>query len=414
LLVWAVEAGPLERWDREAQMYFSKTFGIAGNETETAPRPEVVYVTIRDISDQPWPWPALDYAILTHTMIPLFPQVVVFEHLPPIREYGSHRVYARQFQTQLDRLNQLITPIRLYSSGPQDEPLPRGVFSVATVGNVQALPPYSVGRWPDRLYHRYPAGVITYRPDRDNLVRRVPLVYRFRDRFLPALALEAYCHHRKADWHYSGVVLGRHVLLRDDEGRELERIPIDSEGCLVLLPAVEEEPVKDMEFYSVILASEQRRHGTTLSLDLSPFRNGLVVVGRDANETYQPLSTIMGTLSAGELTARVLEQLVDRRWLRPLGLYELSVLTLLLVSFSGFLALIHKWQLGNVALPLGGVVLLLLTWFAGREGLWLTPLCLLPAWAGGWAIGWMWRDIFMQQEETGSSLWYRDQKELPF
>ncbi len=412
LLVWLVERGPLARWDQAGQAYFSKAFGIADEPGDEAPG--VVYVTIRDISDQPWPWPALDYAILTNSLIPLFPQLVAFEHLPPVRDDGPHPVYTRQFQSQLDRLNQVVTPVRLFSGGPQDDPLPWRAFSIATVGNVQALPSYTAGLWPDKLYGQYPAGVIAYPPDGDNLIRRVPLVYRFRDRYLPSLALEAYCRYRQADWHYSGVVLGRHILLRDKFGDELERIPIDAEGCLALLPSREADPVQDLEFYSVILASEQRRHGSARSLDLGVFRNGIVVIGRDANETYQPLSTILGTLSSGELTARVIEQLTERRWLRPLGMYELSVLTLLLLSLSGFLALIHRWQLGNISLPLGGILLIGLVWLAGRDGVWASPICLISAWTSGWLIGWMWRDLFQDREGTEAGFWYRDQSELPF
>lgn len=412
--VWLVADGPLSRWDRDlrARVPVAATPAVEGQSNQ------VIYLTIRDITDQAWPWPALDYAILSHSLIPLFPKVVVWDHLPPERPYQPHPTYMRQLQTQLDRLNELVVPISLYSSGPQQEPLPRGLFSVAMVGNLQAVPAYAVGRWPDDAYRDYPTGVLTFRKDSDRVVRRVPLVFQFRDRFLPSLALEAYCRHLGADWHYSGVVLGKHVLLRDADGTELARVPIDASGSLLLRPLA--EPYETMEVYSLILASEQRRTGSTVSQDLGLFRNSLVVVGRNADGIHQGLATVLGTRSSGELTAHTLSQLVTRQWLSSMGAHELTLLTFLTTGVGGFLAVLRRWHLGNIALPAGILLLTAgLAWTASSFQIWISPLCLVPGWIGGWIIGWMWRDISPgtappRNPEGASPLWYRDQTELPF
>ncbi|MEO0453046.1 MAG: CHASE2 domain-containing protein [Verrucomicrobiota bacterium] len=407
LFTWLIEEGPLLTVDRQLR----SSIPVA---TSSEAPSSVIYVTIRDISDQTWPWPPLDYAILLNSIVPFFPKTVAFDHLPQASSSSREAVYERQLLKQMARLNQAVTPIRLYATGAQESELPTRVLSVATIGPLGEVPAYSVGDWPDDQFKPYPTGVSVFRPDMDGIHRLAPLVFQFRESFLPSLALQAYCQFLDADWHHSGVLLGKHILLRNDLGEELVRIPIDQEGNLQLTRQDEDVRVESVEFYSVILAAEQRRVGSQTDLDMGMFRNSLVVIGRDADGTYEPLETIFGTLSGGQFQAEILQQLVEKRWIRSLRPYESFILVFTIMSLASFLHLLPRSWIIWTLLGTGLLVFSFLSYYLVQsQMLWVSPLTTLLPWLTGGLVGWMAYASAVFRQTRTDSLWYRE-SELPF
>jgi hypothetical protein len=111
---------------------------------------------------------------------------------------------------------------------------------------------------------RRPARISAWKvtPEADRQVHRLPLVFRQGDRAVPSWLLEIYARTLGADLAQSELS-GRTLILRDDQGRPLQKIPVDLRGSVPVdwnLP--DPTPVK-MEIRSVVLASEQERIGVT-------------------------------------------------------------------------------------------------------------------------------------------------------
>ncbi|MEM6823226.1 MAG: CHASE2 domain-containing protein, partial [Verrucomicrobiota bacterium] len=118
-----------------------------------------------------------------------------------------------------------------------------------------------------------------------------------------------------ADLSDSGVILGEHILLKDSEGALIRRIPIDSEGNLLIRFQKDPPLKKEVEFYSVILASEQRRNQFTSFFDLGLFRNSLVFVGREHPNTMEAIHTPLGLKSPARIQIQALSNLLNETYL---------------------------------------------------------------------------------------------------
>src|SRR5262245_42534690 len=115
-------------------------------------------------------------------------------------------------------------------------PLPQGVGPAAPVPpDASGAPPAAEIPLPQRILQGRGVrlGEIEFTGDHDGVVRRVPLVMEREGRLYPAFVLQVICAHDRVQAEDASIQLGRVIVLRRD-GKVVRRIPIDSEGRLLV------------------------------------------------------------------------------------------------------------------------------------------------------------------------------------
>ena len=360
----------------------ARLFLPAMNAPPTAPALPVL-VTIEDLAGEPWPWPRLDLTLLLRAVSPYRPAPVGLL-LPLDAPDVLEPVQDDQLARALAAFDSPVIPAVAFRSAGQGKPLE--LSPLTHRGSLQGIRLAESFLAPEESLRR-PARISAWKmpPEADRHVRRLPLVFSHGDRAVPSWFLEMYARAAGADLGRSELA-GRVVILRDEQGRDLQKIPVDLRGSIPVdwdLP--DPDPVK-MEIRSVVLASEQERIGFTPVYPLATLTKKPLIVAGTLPEVdpsidspwgqksmmdavlrawsrlrsgplpvlHPPRAVILGSL----LLAGWLGLLVPPRWLPRLGAAAgISVL----VFLAGWLAAKFGGYSGALPLALGSGLALLLS-----------------------------------------------------
>lgn len=175
-------------------------------------------------------------------------------------------------------------------------------------------------------------GSINIDSDRDGVVRRVPLLFRYDDAFYPSLSLRTVCDYLGVSPEHVVLKPGESIILKTPS-RNLE-IPIDDDGNMIVNFIGTWERMRHYEFAEVFRASEDREElelwGDEIGgkiVVVSEVMTGAADVGPVPTDTNFPLSGVHANAIHTILTANFLHEV---RGLRMLGI-ELLLLGVVLV-----------------------------------------------------------------------------------
>jgi len=199
-------------------------------------------------------------------------------------------------------------------------------------------------------------GSLSIKFDRDGVLRRVPLVVRYKEAFYPTLPFRVICDYLKVPPEKIVVEPGKAVTLKgarlpDEKGAHDIRIPIDERGCMIINYVGPWGQMDHYNFADVLLASNDR---VELEMWKEELRNKIVVisdvstgssdVGPVPTDANYPLSGIHASIINGILTESFLRELSDREML----IAEVALLALVLLLSARFASI--TFSLGTLAL----------------------------------------------------------------
>ena len=248
----------------------------------TMPPPAVppslpVLVTIEDLAGEPWPWPRLDLTLLLRAVSPYRPAPVGLL-LPLDAPDVLEPVQDDQLGRALAAFDAPVLPAVTFREEARGEKLELAPFPHQ--GSLQGIRRAETFLAPKESLRR-PARVSAWKvtPETDRHLHRLPLVFRQGDRAVPSWLLEMYARASGADLAQSELS-GRVVILRDEKGRDLQRIPVDLRGSVPVDWSSPDPGATKMEIRSVVLASEQERIGVAPVHSLATLtRKPLIVAG---------------------------------------------------------------------------------------------------------------------------------------
>lgn len=281
-----------------------------------APEPSLHIIGIRDLAGRGWPWPRLDYALILRAITPFQPAVVGIE-VPLDGADTFFANYDYQLAQALERFPRAVLSAAALSTRSQT-PQPGHLIPIPCHGSVESLPLYQSAFWPFAAFARQarigPANLV---PDRDGLVRRAPLVFRFGSQVFPSWALLIYGQHAGVDWKNSEIVPGRSIRLRGPTGEVLRDIPVDSSGAFRIRYRPRSQPPAEFEFWNTLLASEQRLSGSPPVVDLTALRQKAVLIGRLEPTIAETVPTPQGDRLPFEIQMEILHNIYQKDWFRP-------------------------------------------------------------------------------------------------
>ena len=264
------------------------------------------WVAIEDLAGEPWPWPRLDLTLLLRAVSPYRPSPVGL--LLPL---DSSDVLEPTQDDQLGRAlaafeAPLLPAVALRETGKTESlPLP----AIAHHGSLRGLRPAEGFLAPEeslRRTARIAAWKVT--PEADQLVHRLPLVFRQGDQVVASWLLEMYARAAGADLARSELS-GRRLILRDDQGRPLQTIPVDLRGSVpVDWNAPDPSPIK-MEIRSVVLAAEQERIGVTPVYDLGTLTKKPLLIAATLPEVDPAIDSPWGQKAMADAVFRTWSRL---------------------------------------------------------------------------------------------------------
>ena len=312
-------------------------------------------------SDRPWPWPRLDYALLLRGLIPELPQSVVFE--PDMHDEDPHfSSFDAAFSRRVDRVDNVVFSAEAMQvpdgSAVRTSALPADAVTLRLLGARPRLVPFASVLWPVRTFsaHR-PVGIANFDADRDQIVRRLPLVFRIGDRIVPSLALTAAGVRLGADWSRSTFAPGGEIILRDHTagtGRILRRIPVDSEGRLRLRLRKPGLTALRINYDDFLLYADERERGVTPAVDLTQLARRQVWVGATDPAAGDPKRTVLGPMAPVEIQLRAAAQIVRGEFIAPVP--GLCIALLFAVTGSLMACLAQSLAPGRAAAAIGGLI----------------------------------------------------------
>ena len=265
-------------------------------------------VTIEDLAGEPWPWPRLDLTLLLRAVSPYRPAPVGLL-LPLDAPDVLEPVQDDQLARALTAFDAPVLPAVVFGEVGRGEKL--DLASLPHRGSLRGIRPAESFLAPEESLRR-PARVSGWKvtPGTDRQVHRLPLVFRQGDRAVPSWLLEMYARSSGADLNRSELA-GRRLILRDDQGRELQKIPVDLRGSVPVdwdLP--DPDPVK-MEIRSVVLASEQERIGVTPVHDLGAITKKPLMITGTLPEVNPAIDSPWGQKSLADAVLRAWTRLAS-------------------------------------------------------------------------------------------------------
>lgn len=215
-------------------------------------------------------------------------------------------------------------------------------------------------------------GSLSIKFDRDGVLRRVPLVVRYKEAFYPTLPFRVICDYLKVPPERIVVEPGKAVTLKearlpDKKGVHDIAIPIDERGCMIINYIGPWGQMDHYNFADVLLASNDR---VELEMWREELRNKIVVisdvstgssdVGPVPTDANYPLSGVHANIMNGILTESFLRELSDREML----VAEVTLLALVLLLSARFASL--YFSLGTLALAGCYVVTVTLVFLYGQ------------------------------------------------
>ena len=313
--------------------------------------PRLALIAIDRIpSDRPWPWPRLDYALLLRGLLPYAPENVVFEMLLNDRD-TQYSAFDNSFAAAVGRQGRVAFAgaVMVRDDGA---PLPARLPVLQAAPGAGRLPPFGSVLWPLETFSDASAvGAINLLPEEGGRIRRVPLVFRLRNQIVPSLILQAVADRLGADLSKSILRPGDSIDLRNAQGLELQRIPIDDEGRLRVRFRRQEPAVWTAAFDNVLLYADQLERGLQPERNLRELRGRQVWIGRTDRQGSETLMTPGGPIAPVELQMLAVSKILSRDYLRPVPAAPTAAFFLL---FAVLLApLFVRWGTGTALAIIG-------------------------------------------------------------
>jgi hypothetical protein len=341
--------------------------------------PLPILITIEDLAGEPWPWPRLDLTLVLRAVSPYRPSPVGLL-LPLDAPDALEPVQDDQLGRALASFDSPVLPAVAFRDETRGEKLE--LPTLPHHGSLRGIRSAESFLAPEESLRR-PARISAWKvtPEADRHVHRLPLVFRQGERAVPSWLLEMYARALGADLAKSEFS-GRKLILRDEQGRELQKIPVDLRGSVpVDWNPPDPAPVK-MEIRSVVLASEQERIGVTPVHDLTTLTKKPLIVAGTLPEVDPTIDSPWGRKSLVDAVLRTWSRLSSGpipvlhppRWL---------ILGCILAAAAAGIFVPRKFpvRLGTAA----GTALLVfcLGWLAAKFGGYsgALPLALGSAWA---------------------------------
>ncbi|MDD5262078.1 MAG: CHASE2 domain-containing protein [Methylacidiphilales bacterium] len=311
--------------------------------------PPVMLVTIQDAGQRGWPWSSLDYAVLMNALGPFHPEVVALS-IPLLEGDPVYRVYDIQLGKQIEKLNKVV----LSCSGAEPNPFSDTTFSSALLKGVPPPDLFSfngAGLPIPEILRQAPVGLNILPVDGNGLTKKIPLLALYHNNLTATFLLQVYAEYLKTDWRRSEYS-DSEIILRNSKGRELARIPVDKEGCLMLHYHPDTIHKSAVEFYQAVVASEQVRNGLNPIMNISQAGQKIVLVGAEVPGTYSPVHTPVGKTAPVRVQYQALENLFNRDFTRPLAPPAVLGILLLIGIFASQAALLRHLPLSLSLLSL--------------------------------------------------------------
>lgn len=295
----------------------------------------IIYVPITDAGQMGWPISRLDLTLATHALRRFYPKLVAMEH-PLNLPDTFYPSYDAQLGSFFERLNLVTLNVQLSgeSADPPWENWPGPILqeNVAPPAAIYSslTPPL------DPFRKNVTLGSGQWLPDRDGVVRRLPLLFRVENSWVPSFPLQIYAQFLGAHWPSTRRGPNGELILGTVDGRPLAVIPTDQEG---MVPLRFHHFPKDqtVELQNVVLASEQLITNDRPVFDLTRVQEKIVLIGRNHPEGSPIYQTPIGPKPSGDLQAMALRALFLDAFLRPLPLIWTG-LWFTLISFLSALA----------------------------------------------------------------------------
>ena len=316
----------------------------APRQSEPAPL-VLVQIADDDLRANPWPWSPVDYSLFLNAALPFQPPVLAVE---PVLDWPKPDA---QQVTLLH--NQLLrAPKVLLSSEfgfPEDPALMPPLQEVPVLrhveGNISGLRefPLITAQPGEALRLSATLGFVESAEDAKEVVRRVPLVFRYGGQVVPSFVLQAAMLWFGVTPEEVVVVPGSYIAL----GKDL-RVPVDAAGSMLVDFTV---PMVRFSLADLILSAEQYQSGHQAIAPVSLLKNSLTLLARtDSASRTLPLANGRKG-SRGEVFAAALATLEHGSFIRRSGWQVDAILIFEAMILAWFCSRFTK--LGAAALCVG-------------------------------------------------------------
>jgi len=236
--------------------------------------------------------------------------------------------------------------LRLQPEVPPDGTLLPGVrtWQLPTVGDVRQIP---VGLEPFSTFAELAASArgvasLSIRFDPDGVLRRIPLLIRRGNGFIPVLSLQVACDYLGITPDRMQLVPGKHLLLKDIRLPGVERtadirIPIDVQGNLRVNFAGRWERMDHYNIADILLASRDRDELEMWGEEM----RGKILVVSDLSTGSADIGTIPGdsAFPLGGVHANIINSILTGAFLREISPEIMLAIEALLMIFVWYLSL---------------------------------------------------------------------------
>ncbi len=212
-------------------------------------------------------------------------------------------------------------------------------------------------------------GNVAVFPDPDGIYRRIPMVFHYRDQWIPSLSLGVF-------GSFSGpgpVVLESKAL----QWKGLS-IPLDSQGSFLLHYYGGERDFQRFSAFNVIQSFMAIQEGKKPIYPVESFRDKVVFIGFTAAGLYDLKPTPVSSVSPGmAVHATLVANLLNRDFLVRIPRAAVLALSLLLAAAMGITVMLVSglWTLSLLALAYGGGLVLLVI-LSFQNNLWMDGILL--------------------------------------
>ncbi len=294
---------------------------LAANAERVRPSAPLTLIEINDSSlraGHDWPWSPLDFALFLQAARPLAPRVLGIEHvLAWEMELGATDARPQVLpQYEKILLEQILQAPKIFLGArlgfPEDPsvipPLQEAPSLRHVYGNPSAIPEFTlIEEQPEEKFRLSAARGFTNVPDAGAVVRRVPLLFRYRGEVVPSLTLQAMMLWQGTTPDEVRIEIGSRIWL----GNALT-IPIDTQGALLVDFAAGYERYG---YDDLLLAAQQAEAGRIPIIPVENIRDRMVLLARsdEASRTLQFPSGRRG--SSGQLFAAAIATIMTEKYI---------------------------------------------------------------------------------------------------
>jgi adenylate cyclase len=324
---------------------------LASNTSRELPTAPLTLVEINDASvteGHKWPWSPLDFSLFLQAALPFNPSVLAIEHVLLWDEktggdadwQAKRPQYEKILHDFLLRVPKVLLGAQL--GFPEDPdiipPLQPAPVLRHLNGSVGLVPEFTIiDRQPKEEFRLAPKLGFTNLPASEGVIRRVPLLLRYRGEVVPSFALQAILLWYEVTADDVEATIGSHI---DIAGRV--RIPIDVTGSV---RTYFKAPYLRFGFDDLLLAAQQKETGRASTVPVEKMKGSITLLARTdaAARTLRFPSGIQG--SSGELTAAAIATIQNGAFIRRIPAWGDWVI---LVGLLGLCAGFAGWSRSRV------------------------------------------------------------------